>query len=546
MLQKASKLVPLILLTAAVLGGANAQPPHGWSDWPQWRGPARDGIVPRSPKLLDGWPKEGPRLLWKAEPLARGERAYRERIAGGCGSVVVAGNRVFCSINGCSLSSPRVVSDKLLNDLGWVEDVPEALVKDLEAARLSEQRRKLKDNEVAGYIREFLEARAPELAKKYAAHIQDRLRRGPRAITWESLAGLRSLRDKEFTKNHELTTALTSAKVNYYGNEELTRVVATFFNFTDTVVCLDAATGKEIWKKEFPGAFTTYWGGLGTGASGTPAVAGDKCYVQGSAALYCLAVKDGALVWQVDTKFSNSSPLVANDAVYLLASPLGNGQRGLEPGGQLSAYQAGTGKLLWTQSRVSSSWGSSVVAWTSEGKNYLLCVGTSCIDADSGAIVWQTPGTGGPSTPVISGDQVLVHSDGNLVAYRITSRKAEQIWSKRLGPDRGSSPVIYKDHVYVQGDFGARCLSLLDGSEKWRTLELKGEVASPALADDKIIGNGSGATVLYRATPEKFEKLGKFSSDIVPAASPTIAGGRLYLRLENGIACYDLQGSEPK
>jgi outer membrane protein assembly factor BamB len=483
-------------------------------------------------------------LIWKAEPLASGERAYRERSAAGCGSVVVAGDRVLCYVSGCTLASPRVVSDKLLHDVGWVEDVPQELVKDLETARLSERRRKLKDSEVDGYIREFLAARAPELAEKYAAHIQDRLRRGPKAIAWESLAGLRSLRDKEFTKNYELTTAMTSAKVNYYGNEELTQLVARFFNFTDTVICLDAATGKEMWKKEFAGAFTTYWGGLGTGASSTPAIVGDKCYVLGGAALYCLAVKDGALLWQVETKFSNSSPLVVNDAVYVLASPLGNGKRGLEPGGQLSAYHATTGKLLWTQPKVSSSWGSSVVSWTSGDKNYLIGVGTSCIDADTGAIVWQIPGTGGPTTPVISGEHVVVHSDGNLVAYRITPRKAESIWSKRLGPDRGSTPVIYQDHVYVHGDFGARCLSLKDGAEKWRTLELKGEIASPALADGKIIGNGSGATVMYRATPEKFEKLGKFASNIVPAASPTIASGRLYLRLENGIACYDLTGPD--
>ncbi|MGH9784025.1 MAG: hypothetical protein ACRD88_07550, partial [Terriglobia bacterium] len=36
------------------------------SDWPQWRGPNRDGTVVGGPKLLDSWPKEGPPLLWKS------------------------------------------------------------------------------------------------------------------------------------------------------------------------------------------------------------------------------------------------------------------------------------------------------------------------------------------------------------------------------------------------------------------------------------------------------------------------------------------------
>src|SRR5262249_52801629 len=300
-----------------------------------------------------------------------------------------------------------VVSEKLLDELGWVEEVPEELSKDLETARLSEQRRKLKDAEVDAYIAQFIAGRPPALAEKYSALIKERLRRGPKAIAWEALAGLRSLRRQEFASNYDLTSTLTKAKVHYGASEELTRVVAGFFDYKDVVICLDAVTGKQIWKKEFPGSFTTYWGGLGTGASGTPAIAGDQCYVNGSAALYCLAVKDGSLLWQVETKFSNSSPLVLNNAVYVLASPLGKDKRGLQPRGQLTAYHAGTGKVLWTQPKISTSWGSSVAPWTSGAKNYLICVGTSCVDADTGAVVWQAPGAGGPSTPVVSGDQAL-------------------------------------------------------------------------------------------------------------------------------------------
>jgi len=40
-------------------------------DWPQWRGPNRDGISQET-GLLKEWPKEGPRLLWKTEDIGRG------------------------------------------------------------------------------------------------------------------------------------------------------------------------------------------------------------------------------------------------------------------------------------------------------------------------------------------------------------------------------------------------------------------------------------------------------------------------------------------
>jgi len=41
------------------------------SNWPQWRGPRRDGISDDK-GLLASWPEDGPRLLWKVDGLGRG------------------------------------------------------------------------------------------------------------------------------------------------------------------------------------------------------------------------------------------------------------------------------------------------------------------------------------------------------------------------------------------------------------------------------------------------------------------------------------------
>ena len=40
-------------------------------DWPQWRGPHRDGISQET-GLLAEWPKEGPKLLWEVSNIGRG------------------------------------------------------------------------------------------------------------------------------------------------------------------------------------------------------------------------------------------------------------------------------------------------------------------------------------------------------------------------------------------------------------------------------------------------------------------------------------------
>jgi hypothetical protein len=41
------------------------------ADWPQWRGPGRDGGVDQSPALLDSLPATGPKLVWEYPLPAR-------------------------------------------------------------------------------------------------------------------------------------------------------------------------------------------------------------------------------------------------------------------------------------------------------------------------------------------------------------------------------------------------------------------------------------------------------------------------------------------
>jgi len=60
------RAIPLVYLLACTLAWA--------ADWPQWRGPNRDGVSPET-GLLDSWPKGGPPLLWKIHGLGEGYAA---------------------------------------------------------------------------------------------------------------------------------------------------------------------------------------------------------------------------------------------------------------------------------------------------------------------------------------------------------------------------------------------------------------------------------------------------------------------------------------
>lgn len=71
------RLVSAILVSLFTTCGALAE------DWPQWRGPNRDGISQET-GLLKQWPKDGPKLLWQAKELG-----------GGYGAPAIAGDRIF-------------------------------------------------------------------------------------------------------------------------------------------------------------------------------------------------------------------------------------------------------------------------------------------------------------------------------------------------------------------------------------------------------------------------------------------------------------------
>src|SRR6185436_14189534 len=74
---KTTALVTITGLLLAIRFSATA------NDWPQWRGPQRNGVSQET-GLLKEWPKDGPKLQWKATeigsgystPAVVGERLY--------------------------------------------------------------------------------------------------------------------------------------------------------------------------------------------------------------------------------------------------------------------------------------------------------------------------------------------------------------------------------------------------------------------------------------------------------------------------------------
>jgi outer membrane protein assembly factor BamB len=76
-------LLPVLGLVLTAPTVADSPEPRPSANWPQWRGPKRDAVSTEK-NLLREWPKEGPKLLWRAKDIGR---AYS--------SITVVGNRIY-------------------------------------------------------------------------------------------------------------------------------------------------------------------------------------------------------------------------------------------------------------------------------------------------------------------------------------------------------------------------------------------------------------------------------------------------------------------
>jgi outer membrane protein assembly factor BamB len=446
---------------------------------------------------------------------------------------------------------------------GWQDGVPDDFSRKIDEARKAEKWKKAKRGaELDAYIAEVCATLDPALAKKFDEFIRKRLNKSLDRddndwVTWEDLVKLSASQGKEFTNVEELSKHLASTCGSGHSFHEphggplmgmvKERIYSRCYNFLDTVICLDAATGKDLWRKSFPGAFNMW--DIEIGASGTPAVWNGKVYANGSAGMYCLDIKDGNLVWQASIKsgpilqggrLSHSSPLVAFGAVYAFVP-------------QLTAFDAATGRQLWVCEQLRANRCTSASAWSKNGRNFVVSH-HGCVDAATGKLVWGGGVWDCYGTPLIlSNDTMLISNSYETILFKLTPQKCELIWKAgNKGDPRGSNPVVCGDYVYMAGacysPAPVRCFDLKTGAVKWETSKPGGCQCSSAIAsDDKIFinvekeGHEKGNIVMLRATPEKYEELGRIKEFTAACSSPAMAGGKLYVRMFDHVACYDLE-----
>jgi outer membrane protein assembly factor BamB len=322
------------------------------------------------------------------------------------------------------------------------------------------------------------------------------------------------------------------------------------------VLCLDQATGKQRWHRQFRATGSTLCNAKSNMAAPTPVTDGKAVYALFATGDLVALDAEGNLLWyrplarDYPTLANNvgmaASPLLWKDVLIL---PMDNAGESF-----VAAVDAKTGKNRWKTARAREiNWVSPLLVPKGDGAQVVIgaLAGLAAYDAQTGKKLWTYAGAGfsNTSTPVL-GDGLILAAGGQFAAVRPGTGKAgpSLAWqTSKLRPNI-SSPIYYEKRVYAINPSNILvCASAGDGKVLWQLRLAPGTYwSSPVAANGKIYAvNDAGTTTVVRAgdTPTI---LAKNELDDPIVATPAIAGGCIFLRSDRYVYCVSATGKSSK
>jgi outer membrane protein assembly factor BamB len=118
-------------------------------------------------------------------------------------------------------------------------------------------------------------------------------------------------------------------------------------------------------------------------------------------------------------------------------------------------------------------------------------------------------------------------------------------------PNSIGGTVLIGDYLYGTNDKGLLCVEFTTGKEKWQDKALG--AGSICVADGNLYLHGeNGDVLLVEATPDAYREKGRLTPPDQPKhkqgakawAYPVVANGRLYLRDQGALWCYDVKAEK--
>lgn len=363
-----------------------------------------------------------------------------------------------------------------------------------------------------------------------------------------------------------VTDYVTKDKVKE-GNWELTEQTG-----IERVFCVDAKTGKEVWKHEYP---VKYKISYPAGPRCTPTVDGDKLYTLGAMGdLICFTAKDGKVVWQKQLK----DEYKAKVAIWgYAAHPLIDGDNIITIGGgegsHMVALNKKTGKEVWKAESPPEDGFGYVPPTIIEagGKRQLLLVSPKAVkglnpatgekywsqkyDATSGSVIM---------TPIVSGEYLYFggYQAKNLLLKLAKDKPdATTEWKDKKGHGVAAvnvQPFLQDGVVYGFDDSGIMyAVELPSGKRLWESTDVVGG-KNQGSETAFIVKNGDrfffftekGDLVIGKLDKTGFTEIDRAKGIVDPTGvafgrkvvwcQPAFADKKMFVRNDKELAVFDL------
>jgi outer membrane protein assembly factor BamB len=329
-------------------------------------------------------------------------------------------------------------------------------------------------------------------------------------------------------------------------------------NNRETVEAMDAATGKTIWTADYPTSYRDDFG-FDEGPRAVPVIAGGRVFTHGAdGMLQGLDFALGQRLWMVDTRKVFDAP---KGYFGVASSPLVDGNRVLVnvggKSGGIVAFDAASGKTLWTSTSDEASYSAPVMADIAGQRTavFFTRTGLVAIDPTNGAVRYQfrwrarMAASVNAATPIVVKDQIFLSASygTGAVLLQVANNAVKPVWSGDESMSNHYSTSVYKDG-YLYGfegrqEFGQilRCVELATGKVMW-SVDGFGAGSLLIASEALVIMRESGELALAPASPKAF----RFASraQLLPGvvrAFPALADGRYYVRNERQLVAFDLR-----
>jgi outer membrane protein assembly factor BamB len=315
----------------------------------------------------------------------------------------------------------------------------------------------------------------------------------------------------------------------------------------EVTLCLDAGSGKELWRDKYEAVAVKGAAKGHPGPRSTPAVAeGKVCTLGVGGVVSCLDAASGKVLWRKDTKekpqfYTSSSPLIVDGKCIVYV-------------GVLTAYDLANGDVKWTLPGFETPYGSPVLM-TVDGMKQIVTptagalVGTSL----AGKLLWQVKVPGkydnNMGTPVIDGQTVYFTGPTNgAIAIKIEKKgdgfAAEELYKKGAAAHKYSTPVLKDGLLYGLAGAGKTsafyCMDAKTGDKLWTDKTPRGECGHILEAGSVLLAVTSDTQlVVFQPSNKQYQEVASYKvadkgGAEGPWSCPIISGNRIFVKDKGG------------